>query len=86
MIKIYMAMEPDNSGQTPRRVAIQTRPFVAPFDFPPAHPIEQWELREGEINELTMAALLDNELDGDEQDRIHRELWTKSGETPWAPL
>lgn len=84
-MKVWLALDPKDEQTNEPRVLMQNRPFTA-RDMPPTSQRRGivWEAREADLPDETWVALLAGELSLDEQDRIHRDLWTQSGETsPW---
>lgn len=77
MIDVWMAMDPETF-----RVFIQNREFQD-GDFPRGLRGLNWEQRRGQMDESTYLAMLSGELGGTEVDKIHRDLWSESGDTVW---
>lgn len=77
VIPIWMALDPETC-----RVMLHDREFDD-GSFPRGPRGLSWPIRRVEIDEDTWAALLAGALSPDEQDDLHRTLWTENGATPW---
>lgn len=77
---VFMALDPETL-----RVMFQSHDF-GDGDFPPGLRGAGWPRRVGQVDDVTWERLLAGELTGAEQDALHRETWTESGETPWPTL
>lgn len=74
---VWLAMDPETD-----RVVMQDREFDD-GNFPRGRRGRDWARREADIDEDQWARLLAGQLPPDEQDQLHQETWTKSGETAW---
>lgn len=77
MIHVWLAYDPETC-----RITMQDREF-SDGSLPRGLRGLGWAFREGDIDADVYAAIMANELSGDEVDDIHRTLWTENGETPW---
>lgn len=79
-VRVYMALDPETL-----RVLFQEREF-ADGDFPRGLRGLDWPKREAEIPAEDWKQLLAGGLPPDEQDQLHREVWSENGDTPWPTL
>lgn len=77
MTAVYLLMDPES-----RRISLQTNE-PDESSFPRGMRGLSWPIRRGQLADDTYADLLAGRIDPAEQDRIHRDLWTENGETPW---
>lgn len=74
---VWMALDPQTY-----RVMVQGREF-ADGDFPGGLRGANWPRREGTVDPAVWESLLEGALSPEDQDALHRDLWTGSGDTPW---
>ena len=80
-VHVFMAME-GPTGRTPGRVLMQARP-ITDADIPPGLEGHGWTFREGDVDRQLWDAELGGQLDDEQSDALHRDTWTRSGDTPW---
>lgn len=76
-IKVWLALDPET-----RRVALQDQEF-GEESFPPGMRGASWPVRQGSMDSDTYNRIMRCDLSDSEVDKIHRDLWTKSGKTAW---
>lgn len=76
-MKVWLALDPETL-----RVTMQDREF-GDSDFPRGLRGQGWATREGEIDEEVYKEILSGNMPPEENDKIHRELWSENGKTDW---
>lgn len=77
LMDVWLALDPET-----HRVVMQDREFLH-HDLPSGLRGLNWEKRKAKISKKLYEHLLGPDFDWDDSDRIHRELWSNSGDTPW---
>lgn len=76
-IDVWLTMDPETL-----RVTMQNLPFEH-HHFPAGLRGLNWEKRKTKISRKLYEEIMGPDFDWDDSDRIHRELWSNSGNTPW---
>ena len=84
-MRVWMALDPDDEQTGHPRVSLQDELFVPARDMPPSAVLrgEVWEVRETKLDEETWANLVQGKISPDDQDALHRKLWSQKGDSPW---
>lgn len=76
-MKVWLALDPET-----RRVFMQDRE-PGDGDFPRGTRGLSWPIRTGDVDDDVWTGLLAGRLSPDDQDQLHRQLWTDNGEAAW---
>lgn len=76
-IKVWLTLDPESL-----RVTMQNREFQD-GDFPRGIRGVGWPIREGKIEAEVYERVMTGNLPSEENDKIHRDLWSKNGPTEW---